>query len=301
MLALVSIDTSNSTLNSVASVKDTAGNSFSLVGYLNNSDGGTTALYALATPSGDVGGTTVITATSTITCFGDALVILEVQGISATPDGTLATNSGTASPATNGTYSSSTANEFLIFGAGDNGDGFTYSTPTGWTAATGNQVNSEASAVAFYKNSTGGSETASSTISGSAHWSSVIVAFPTVGQSAAVERVPLCLGPNHFQPCHRQRAGPGLRSHGGGLHCLGQPWGWQHRCQFRLRAHLGVREQHRHRSHHHRQLPRLRLVHPDGPHVGADGPLPSGRHQLERHHRRGRHLLHHRSRPYLRG
>lgn len=178
MVVAISVDLSSPT-EPITSVKDAAGNSFAQLGTVPQAtDHGWLELWALATPIGDVGTRPAITVTCSLTNFGIATQFFEVYGILAGTDGAVATNSANASPAVNGAYASTVANELLFFMYGDSGYNSTASLPTGYTASTGNvQSNNLAQLSTWYKNSTGGAESASSTLSAAAHWASLMGAF----------------------------------------------------------------------------------------------------------------------------
>lgn len=164
---------SNDKTSTISTVKDTAGNSFVQLTSNNANANEASFIYVLDTPAGDVGATTTITATFTGTANGVGMIIMEVPGLlagttSAILDGTAGIGQGNsvlaASPGTNLTvpaYSSTVAGEFLVLFQADNGDttGSTVTTPSGYTASTGNTTNdSNDGDHVFYKNSTGGSE-----------------------------------------------------------------------------------------------------------------------------------------------
>jgi hypothetical protein len=185
MICCLGVDVSRVT-NPITAVKDTAGNSFTdILSVEQATDHSWTEIWALATPSGNVGTKPTITSTAAAN-NGVATVLLEVSGIQAVTDGTAIGKTGTGTPATGGAYSTTTSNEFLIMAYGDAGYSTTQSTPTGYAAAAGNeQNNSDAQASAWYKNSTGGAETASSTLSATSNWSTAFVAFLLSGGGAA--------------------------------------------------------------------------------------------------------------------
>jgi hypothetical protein len=185
MVAVLGIDINSST-DPVTSIKDTAGNSFTKLTGAQTADDSWVEMAYLATPAGDVGTKPTITTITTFTNFGISTVLVEVSGIQAVTDGTVATHVGGASPATTGTYSSTAANEFLVVAYGDGGYNTTQSTPSGYTAASGNQQsNSSAQGSMWYKNSTNGAETFSSTLSGASNWGTLIAAFKLSGGGAA--------------------------------------------------------------------------------------------------------------------
>jgi hypothetical protein len=187
-----------------STVKDTAGNSFGQV-FATSFTGppGTDNfyIYVLDTPAGDVGATTVITATTTGSAGGMALLVQEVSGLAAGStagavlDGTAGTLTGNTSGAFSTgtpTYSSGTAGEYLVAVYGDDGDtsGTTVTTPpSGYTADTHNIHSSGNSDLAvYYEPSTGGAETDGFTIgpgSSGVGWLDVVVAFKLAAGAAA--------------------------------------------------------------------------------------------------------------------
>jgi hypothetical protein len=169
-------------------VKDAAGNSFTQVFHQNEvaSGDGDLYLYVEDTPAGIVGTSGAITATDSVT-DDITIVVLEVAGLQAgtSGDGTPGGTSGSASPATTGSYSSAAASEFLICLIGTTGAN-TYTTPGGWNASTANLSNGNSgNASIFYKNSTGGSESASITLGGTvAQWGTILVAYKVTAAAA---------------------------------------------------------------------------------------------------------------------
>ena len=178
LLVVLEVDISSPT-EPVTSVKDAAGNSFvQLASTVQVTDHSWLELWGLATPVGDVGTRPAITITTGPANFGIAAQVFEVIGILLGTDGTAGANGASATPATNGAYSSTVANELLLFMYGDSGYNSTSSLPTGYTASTANvQSNSLAQLSTWYKNSTKGAESASSTLSTAAHWASLMVAL----------------------------------------------------------------------------------------------------------------------------
>lgn len=176
----------------VTAVKDGAGNSFTLLTTLTNSQSDTGTLWVLDTLTSQVGTKPTITATCSVPANGTSMVIAEVSGLSfgatvATcydgPAGTAtaAPVSGTWTPSF-GAYKSGSVQEFLIAVVMDSGDaGSTTTGPSApYTAMTGNQNGQSASNVnVFYKNSTDGTESAGtwSVTSGSNGYVSILVAF----------------------------------------------------------------------------------------------------------------------------
>lgn len=142
LVAAVALSTSNAGgvgISTVITVADASSNTATFIGGLFHGSDTYLGLFAMDTPAGDVGTKPTLTATvnASVNNFGIAMVIQEVAGIpagntlAAMVDGTLATNSGTTSPATGGSYSSTAANEYLVAVIGDPGSGQTYSNPQG--------------------------------------------------------------------------------------------------------------------------------------------------------------------------
>jgi hypothetical protein len=152
------------------------------------------SLFALDCPAADAGTKPTITATIG-TNYGATIIVQEVSGLlagntTAMTDGTAASAGGTASPATTGSYSSAAAGEYLIACYSDAGNSVTLTTPSGWTADPHNvQSSSLADGAIFYKNSAGGAESASVTLSAAATWATLLVAFK-LGTSGPVTSGP---------------------------------------------------------------------------------------------------------------
>jgi hypothetical protein len=157
-------------------------------------------LFALDTPAGDVGTKPTITVTGAAS-NGAAVTILEVAGLlagntTACLDGTagafsgVKSGGGTSSP-TVPAYVSTVANEFLVNIEFDDGDsGSTWTAPAGYTTVTGTpNGNSDANIGFAYKNSTGGTETGtfSVTSSGGEAWGVILVAFKLTGGGGGTE------------------------------------------------------------------------------------------------------------------
>lgn len=183
LLAWVSWDNGNSAV--LTSVKDTAGNTFTLVpGTLQNynSGFGGGGLYYLDTPAGDVGSSTTITAsfTTTIDC---AMLVQEVSGLltgSAGTDGSAGDLTGSTTGSAQGppTYSSTAAGEYLAYALLDNGGTTGFAGPSGYNADTNNQQSVNSSVNVYCKPSTGGTEGGTFTPgSGSLGWNMIMVAF----------------------------------------------------------------------------------------------------------------------------
>jgi hypothetical protein len=185
-------------VGTASSVKDAAGNSFTQIvalGLNGSTANGSTSVWAIDTPAGDVGTKPQIKAT--LTNASAAIVIQEVSGlaagstIAAMCDGTPVTSTGSFSADGSvacGAYSSSVAGEFLLAFEADSQNsspsGSTTGTPTGSTTYTKDPHSQTANfiwdAVPAYGNSTGGAETASFGITGvssATAWSTVLVAF----------------------------------------------------------------------------------------------------------------------------
>ena len=152
-------------------------------------------LWQLDTPAGDVGTKPTITVTFSGSVEA-SLLLQEVSGLAtgtttaAVLDGTAGTTTGNGgSSTTSPTYSSSVASEYLVLIYGDDGGPETLGSPTGYTRDTATvSANSNADVGIAYKNSTGGSETGSWPLSGTAaEWGTVLVAFKLAsGGSATV-------------------------------------------------------------------------------------------------------------------
>lgn len=162
------------------------GNSMTLLVHPNNGGGtnGGSNLFVLATPAGLAGTTPTFTATlSGGTNY--SLLVWEVSGISATPDGTAQTSSGSSSGAASigpPVYGSSAANEYLLYCFGDDGGGSAVTAPGGYSTDPNNDTGSAGADVAVaYKNSTGGTESGQWSLAGVQDWTLIMVAFPLTG------------------------------------------------------------------------------------------------------------------------
>lgn len=146
----------------INSVKDGSNNSFTQIGLvnLNNSSAhGACALYALATPAGDVGTKPTITITFSAATVLGSIWIGEVSGIQAVTDGSAATAFGAAGGCTP-TYSDTAANELFVAVFADDGGPETSSVTGGWTVDSKSiNNNADANIVVAYGNSVNGSET----------------------------------------------------------------------------------------------------------------------------------------------
>ena len=190
IIAYVSTSTQTGTSTQVATVKDGAGNSATLVV---RKQVGTSpiltdeTIWAMDTPAGDVGTKPTITATLASGTANIGILVEEVGGLAvgntlaAMIDGTGQGLSGTGASGSTGSpaYSSSVANEYLVSFFGDDGGPITWTKPAALTIDP-KCVNSNAdsnTAVAF-GNSTGGAEAGSWGLAGStADWATVLVAF----------------------------------------------------------------------------------------------------------------------------
>jgi len=160
-----------------------------------------TYIYVLDTPAGDVGTTPTITATSTGTANGNALLVMELSGLTtgttagACLDGTAGTGGGSnQSPGsyTVPAYSSTALNEFLVAVWSDNGDTTGVpltATPSGFTNDANSISNNGADDLSVvYKNSTNGAEGGGTWTAGGTHnfdLAQYIVAFKIAAAAAA--------------------------------------------------------------------------------------------------------------------
>lgn len=182
IIALVGVSCSTTSFI-VTSVKDAAANTWTLLGSKISADfSAHQGLYALDVPAGDAGTKPTLTATIG-TNFGATIIVQEVSGLlagntTAMLDGTVAANTGTASPATGGALTTTAASEYLVIGFSDQGNSLSLTTPAGYTADAHNVTgNSLCDAALFYKNSSNGAESASITMSGAASWDTLFAAF----------------------------------------------------------------------------------------------------------------------------
>ena len=191
----------NSSLTTVSSVKDAAGNAMTSLGTVTLSDGtGTLTLLAMDTPAVDVGTKPTFTVTMSVGGGSCAMLVQEVSGLlagntTAMIDGTAGTNAVNSSgPATSGTYSSSLANEYLVFLYGDSGNNITYTAPSSPWTGDPNGVNTSFNndCTISYNNSAGTGESASYTINGGVNWGTILVAFniPSAGPSITTTSLP---------------------------------------------------------------------------------------------------------------
>jgi hypothetical protein len=186
----------------VTSVKDGSGNAMTqLASTDNTATSGWTELWAMDTPSGDVGTKPVLTAT-VATNFGVTMLAQEVSGLlagntSAMLDGAAVFASSITSTAQAAGVLSTAVNEYVLAFYGDPGNGVTVTNSTGWTADAAN-VNASSSATLFadYKNSVGSSESAvwALSLSGAGPWGTVIAAFQLAGGGATAAPVAALMG-----------------------------------------------------------------------------------------------------------
>ena len=189
MIAVVAVNSNTGSTPSIT-VKDASANSFlqvaaaPAVAYSN----GSVFLFCISTPAGDAGAKPVITATDSL-ADEISLLVVEFSGLAtggtlgSMVDGTAGTSSGSAaSPTTSPSYSSSLASELLISCVGDTG-GYTWTKPAALAADPNNQNGtSNGDASLAYGNSTGTSESAVWTFTGSgSQWASILVAFKLSG------------------------------------------------------------------------------------------------------------------------
>lgn len=185
LIAFITVQSSSGS-EQITSVKDTAGNSFTEIADAGYGVAPQMSVWVLDTPSGDVGTKPTVTADTGLDS-GIGMVIQEVSGLltghtSAILDGSPGVDkigSVNAGPATTGSYSSTASNEYLVAYYGDGGYDRTISTPVSGYTLDANSVNTtgNASCVIGYKNSGDTSESASFTMSGSANWCTILVAF----------------------------------------------------------------------------------------------------------------------------
>jgi hypothetical protein len=207
---IVAVTVANSSTSAVttSSVKDGAGNSWTQISNealtdTQTGDKGNVSLWALDVPAGDVGTKPTITATGGSGTEVCGVLACEVSGLlagntTAMVDGTagVSTGGGGQASTTSPTYSDTVANEFLVAVYGDYGNGTTWTNPSGYQGATagpgssgaaeGVNDSTDCNIELAYKNSTGGSETASFTTTGSSSgYAVLLVAFKLAGSGAA--------------------------------------------------------------------------------------------------------------------
>ena len=196
-------------------VNDGNGHSFTQVATGENlGEGSSASLWVLATPSGDAGTKPTITATGLNGGNGGfyAMLIQEVAGISATPDGTAAEldNNGVgSSPLGPPAYASSAAGEYLVYAFTKDGYGVTVSAPAGYTADPNSALSTGTCRISIaYKNSTGGTESGAwSWTGGSDAVILFMVAFPLSGGAPPVGQAPLpqAVRSRYYPPLRRGR------------------------------------------------------------------------------------------------
>lgn len=188
LLAHVTTSTQTGTTDTVATVKDGAGNNFLRIMHI---AGGSpnilndVSVWILNTPVGDVGTKPTITATLSGGTANMGILIEEWSGLAAGAtlallvDGTGGVLTGATTGATGSpTYSSSVANELLLKIYGDSGGPITYTAPSGTADANNVNSNSPADLAVVYGNSTGGAEAGSWSLAGTAtQWGVILVAL----------------------------------------------------------------------------------------------------------------------------
>ena len=189
LIACVATSTQTGTSTFTSTVKDGAGNSFTEIEF---ADGGTSpiltdvSLWALDTPSGDVGLKPTITATLGSGTANMSILVQEVSGLAvgntlaAMIDGTTGFSSGSGTgPTGSPSYTSSASGEYLVSVYGDDGGPITWTKPAALTADA-NSLNSQtyANLALAYGNSTDGTEAGSWSLAGSsAEWGTLLTAF----------------------------------------------------------------------------------------------------------------------------
>lgn len=184
LIAVVTVGSGSTT-----AVQDASSNAFTKIAAigLNNSTGtGEISLWARDVPAGDVGTKPVISIARGTNNGGNALVIQEVSGLltgntTAMIDGTAATNFGSGTSGTCGSYSLSTTGEYLLACIGDEETSAGAVTgPTGSTTYTmdahAQNGTGFATAAVAYGNSTSGAQTATFTLP-SESWGTILAAF----------------------------------------------------------------------------------------------------------------------------
>lgn len=195
IIAIVAIG-DNGTGATCTGIKDGGGTSWTQLAsrQYTNADGGL-YFFALDTPAGDVGTKPTLTATLTGTgTLGTSILVQEVAGLfagntSAMLDGTTGVITGTTGSSTGSpTYSSSSANEYLVALYADYENNITtWANPSGYTGATagpgssgtatGRNATNAANLELAYKNSTGGSEAGSYGLTSASQFVVMLVAF----------------------------------------------------------------------------------------------------------------------------
>ena len=190
------IAASTSALTPISSVKDTAGNTFTQLAAVSGASGGATEalLYALDTPAGDVGGTTIVTATFTSDATDIAIYVQEVSGLLAGNTSAMLDSAGAASvqetPAASQAqpaYTSHASGEYLTSFLGDNGNSVTWAL-AGYNISDANNIqgNTNNDLVVGYKASTNGAETGTWVATGTPTGSCLIVAAFQLAAGGAV-------------------------------------------------------------------------------------------------------------------
>lgn len=182
----------NSSATTVSSIKDGSGNAMTFLARIALTDGtGTTELWAMDTPSGDVGTKPVFTLTMSVGGGSAAMLVQEVSGLLAGNTtamldgtaGTVAVNASGSGSTTSPTYSSTAANEYLVLVYGDNGNSITYTAPSSpWTGdANGINTSFNNDCEISYRNSTNGAESGQYSINGGVNYGIILVAFKLAG------------------------------------------------------------------------------------------------------------------------
>jgi hypothetical protein len=219
----------------ITSVKDAAGNAMTQVAFVSGvapSDGGDVgaAWYAMDTPAGDVGISPDITVVfSGSGGISPSMLIQEVSGLlagntTAMMDGTPSTTVGSPDPAVAAAYSSTAAGEYLVAMYGDEGEGVTWTVPSGYTADA-NSVNDsfESDIMVASRNSSNGSETASIAVTSGIGNAVILGAFQLAAGGGAAPTVPFQQQQRGWRNSRRYRrpqqivtvpliAGPGTES-----------------------------------------------------------------------------------------
>jgi hypothetical protein len=222
LIAYVSQD-GNGTSGVVSSVKDGAGNSFNLMVDISGSADSfleDVSVWELDTPAGDAGTTPTITVTVSVSAE-ITMIVEEVTGLqpgttpavvldlATTAAGTVNESNGAPSTLPQPAYSSTVSSEFLVTVYGDNGNGNDITVPSGYTADTNNNgTGSNTNLCVGYKNSTGGAESGSWTItagSGATGCCMVVVAFQLAGSGTAAQGSPATGAGRQFRRPYRYR------------------------------------------------------------------------------------------------
>lgn len=191
LIAVTSTYNFNPGTYQIDSVKDGAGNSFTLCGRTQVTSSGIifsdVAVWALDTPAAEVGTKPTITARMKNGLKAQiGILVQEVSGLIvgntlAMLDGTAGVASGTGGSGSTGSpaYTSTASSEYLVSIYGDDGGPVTYTKPAALTADANNVNSSSNVNVAIaYGNSTNGVEAGSWALSGTAaDWGTILVAF----------------------------------------------------------------------------------------------------------------------------